>query len=226
MRVVLLGPPGAGKGSFAQAVRERWGIAHIASGDLLREAVKAKTPLGVEADRYMARGELVPDALVTALIRERVTGLAPGRGFILDGFPRTQAQAEALDEALAEAAAPLDRAVYLKTTPSLIARRLAGRLVCAGCGQNYHATNRPPARRGVCDRCGGRLQTRADDQPETIAHRLDVYERQTAPVLAHYRSRGVLREADGDQSVEALVAELTAAFQQDGLLGHGEPVEP
>ncbi len=218
MRLVLLGPPGAGKGSFAQAVRDRWALAHIASGDLLREAVKAKTPLGVEADRYMARGELVPDALVTALIRERVAGLDAGRGFVLDGFPRTEAQAVALDAALAGAKAPLDRAVYLKTSPALIVRRLAGRLVCAGCGQNYHATNRPPAREGVCDRCGGRLETRADDRPETIAHRLEGYERQTAPLLASYRSGGLLREADGDQSVEALVAALTAAFRQDGLL--------
>ena len=218
MRLVLLGPPGAGKGSFAQAVRDRWALAHIASGDLLREAVKAKTPLGVEADRSMARGELVPDALVTALIRERVAGLDAGRGFVLDGFPRTEAQAVALDAALAGAKAPLDRAVYLKTSPALIVRRLAGRLVCAGCGQNYHATNRPPPREGVCDRCGGRLETRADDRPETIAHRLEVYERQTAPLLAYYRSRGLLRDADGDQSVEALVAALTAAFRQDGLL--------
>ncbi|OGX39403.1 MAG: adenylate kinase [Omnitrophica WOR_2 bacterium RIFCSPHIGHO2_02_FULL_68_15] len=218
MRLVLLGPPGAGKGSFAQHVRDRWRLAHIASGDLLREAVRAKTPLGVEAERDMTRGELVPDALVTALIRERVAGLAEGQGFVLDGFPRTEPQAVALDAALREAGAPLDRVVYLKTTPAVITGRLAGRRVCAACGQNYHVTNRPSRREGVCDRCGGRLEARADDQPATIAHRLEVYERQTAPMLAHYRRQGILQTADGDQTIERLTDELGAGFRQAGLL--------
>lgn len=204
-------------------VRDRWGLLHIASGDLLREAVKARTPLGAEADRYMARGELVPDALVTAMIRDRIVQAGPNHGFVLDGFPRTEAQAAALDAALAEARAPLEAAVYFKTSPAMIAKRLAGRRVCAACGQNYHATNRPPRREGVCDRCGGRLETRADDRPETIAHRLEVYERQTAPVLAHYERRGVLRTLDGDQSVEAVVDQMTAAFRRQGWLGAEAP---
>lgn len=199
-------------------MRDRWGLTHIASGDLLREAVKAKTPLGAEVAGSMARGELVPDALVTALIRERVAGLDRGQGFVLDGFPRTEPQAVALDAALREAGAPLDRVVYLKTSPAVITARLAGRRVCAGCGQNYHVTNRPPRRTGVCDRCGGRLQTRADDQPATIAHRLDVYEQQTAPMLAHYRQQGILQPADGDQTIEQLVDALGAAFRQAGWL--------
>ncbi|MBI4227827.1 MAG: adenylate kinase [Candidatus Omnitrophica bacterium] len=221
MRVVLLGPPGAGKGSVAQLLRDRLGVLHIASGDLLREAVKANTPLGIEAGRAMARGELVPDALVTAMIRDRVVQAGHGRGFVLDGFPRTAAQAVALDEALAAAQAPVDRAVYFKTSPAMIVKRLAGRRVCAACGQNYHATNRPPRRDGVCDRCGGALAPRADDQPETIARRLAVDEAQTAPVLAHYERRGLLHTMDGDQSVEAVFDQMVAAFRRQGWLQQG-----
>lgn len=217
MRLVVLGPPGAGKGSVAQVLRDQMGLLHIASGDLLREAVKARTPLGVEADRYMAKGELVPDALVTALIRDRVVEAGSSSGFVLDGFPRTEAQAAALDRALADAKEPLDLAVYFKTSPAMIVKRLAGRRVCGACGRNYHATNRPPTREGICDRCGGRLEIRADDRPDTIAHRLDVYERQTAPVLAHYERNGTLLTLDGDQSVEAVVQQMTDAFRRQGL---------
>lgn len=218
MRLILLGPPGAGKGSLAVMLRDRWGLTHLASGDLLREAVRAKTPLGVQAEAFMTRGALVPDTLVTAMMLERLRGVPTTEGFILDGFPRTVAQAEALDQVLQAAGAPVDRAVCLETAPEMIERRLAGRRVCRSCGMNYHVRRMPPAREGICDRCGGPLEQRADDRPATIRQRLQVDAAQAAPLVAHYRQRGVLRTVNGDLDVPDLFAQLTAQFTQEGLL--------
>jgi len=216
VRLVLLGPPGAGKGSQAEVLSERLKLVRIATGDLLREAVRAKTPLGLQADTYMQRGELVPDALVTAMVLERLPAMV-AQGFVLDGFPRTEGQAVELDAALARLGTPLDLVLDFETTPAMIEWRLAGRWICRPCSINYHATNRPPARPGVCDRCGGPLEQRADDRPETIAQRLRVYQTQTAPLLAYYRTRGVLRAVDGNLAVETLYQELVELFRRERL---------
>lgn len=224
MRLVLLGPPGAGKGSQAFVLSERLGLVHIASGDLLRETVRAKTPLGGRIQGYLQRGELVPDDVVTTMVMERVTPAAGGRGFVLDGFPRTRPQAVALDAELLQAGAPIDRALYLETSREVVIHRLAGRRICRACGMNYHVTNMPPQAEGVCDRCGGPLEQRDDDRPEAVSRRFEVYEAQTALLLTYYRQRGVLRVVNGNLSVEKLYQALMNLFQQEGLVveGRGE----
>jgi len=218
VRLILLGPPGAGKGSQARVLSERLGLTHIASGDLLREAARAQTPVGRQVQECLTRGELVPDTLVTEMVLAQVSRATGGRGFVLDGFPRTHAQAEALDGVLAAAGAPIDRVLYLETSPVMVRSRLAGRWVCRSCGMNYHATNLPPRRPGVCDRCDGSLEQRPDDAPETIAQRLQVYETQTAPLLTYYRQQGLLRVVDGNLSVEALYQALLVLFQRERSL--------
>ena len=216
MRLVLLGPPGAGKGSQAEVLSERLALVRIATGDLLREAVRTKTPLGVQADTSMQRGELVPDTLVTAMVLERLPSTVD-RGFVLDGFPRTEGQAVELDAALARLGTPLDSVLDFETSTAMIQWRLAGRWICRPCSINYHATNRPPARPGLCDRCGGPLEQPADDRPETVAQRLRVYQTQTAPLLGYYRRRGVLRAVNGDLAVETLYQDLVALFRRERL---------
>lgn len=216
MRLVLLGPPGAGKGSQAEVLSERLQLVRIATGDLLREAVRTKTPLGVQAETSMQRGELVPDTLVTAMVLERLPSTVD-RGFVLDGFPRTEGQAVELDAALARLGTPLDLILDFETSPAMIQWRLAGRWICRPCSINYHVTNRPPARPGLCDRCHGPLEQRADDRPETIAQRLRVYQTQTAPLLGYYRRRGLLRAVNGDLAVETLYQELVALFRGERL---------
>lgn len=218
MRLVLLGPPGAGKGSLALRLKDRWGLAHVASGDLLREAVRARTPLGRQVQGSLARGALVPDPVVEQLVFERLRGVPRQPGFVLDGFPRTEAQAQALDQVLAADGASLDRVLDLETSPEMIVRRLAGRRVCRACGANYHVTNMPPAREGSCDRCEGALEQRQDDRPDTIRQRLQVYAEQTAPLLAYYRARGVLRTLDGQLDIEPLVAAFEALSRREGWL--------
>ena len=215
MRLVLLGAPGAGKGTLAQLMSRRFGVPQLASGDLLREAVRTQTVLGRDAQTYMQRGELVPDALVTALVLERLSAL---REFALDGFPRTEAQALELDGALASRQIPLDRVLYVKTSTDVIVSRLVGRRICRSCDAIYHVMNIRPARDGICDRCGGTLEQRQDDRPETVVQRLRVYEEQTAPLLEYYRTRGSLRMLDGDLAIEALFQSLVALFEREQLL--------
>jgi len=217
VRLVLLGPPGAGKGSAAQVLSDQLGLVHIASGHLLRDAVRAQTALGRQADGYMQRGELVPDHLVTAMVLEQLEAVAKDRGFVLDGFPRTQAQAVELDAALGRMKMLMDRAIYFKTSPETIVSRLAGRRVCQSCGANYHMTNHPPAVADVCDRCHGTLAQRDDDKPETISQRLKVCLRETEPLLGYYRERGVLRTVNGDESVEAVVRHVIAIWEREQL---------
>src|SRR5579885_2728805 len=184
--MVMIGPPGAGKGTQARLLEERLGVPHISTGDMLREAERAGTPLGRAVQRYLHDGGLVPDALMIDVVEKRLATAEGARGFVLDGFPRTVAQAEALGAFLARRGERLDGVVYLRLPREELVRRLSGRRVCA-----------PPARPGVCDRCGGPLVQREDDREETVRHRLDVYERETGPVVEHYRALGLLREVDG-----------------------------
>lgn len=200
MRIVLLGPPGAGKGTQAKLMQKTIGIPHISTGDLLRAAVDGQSELGRAAQDYMERGELVPDGLVIDMIDHRLQQNGGVPGFMLDGFPRTVAQAEALEEMLASQHVGLDHVLSLEVPREQIVRRLSGRRTCRQCGAMYHAELDPPTRSDVCDRCGGTLFQREDDREDTIRARLDVYDRATAPLTAFYRTRGLLREIDGTGS--------------------------
>ncbi len=221
MKLVLLGPPGAGKGTHAQVISRELGTPHISTGDMLREAVKAGTPMGLKAKACMEAGELVPDAVVIALVAERLRKPDAQKGFILDGFPRTREQGESLDATLAELKMPLDFVLYFKTSLAVIIRRLSGRRVCGQCSKNYHVTNFPPKTEGVCDACGGKLVQRPDDKEETVGHRLEVYEKQTAPLVDYYRNKGVLTEVSGDLELGPLNEILMGLFRKKGLLAAG-----
>ena len=204
MRVAFLGPPGAGKGTQARELAREWGVPQVATGDMLREAVAAKTPLGLEAKRYMDQGALVPDEVVVGAAAERLAAQDAAQGFILDGFPRTIAQAEALARLLKDAGHALDVVLYFDVAEPELLRRLTGRRVCRACGHTYHLTSSPPKRAGVCDACGGELYQRADDSEATVRNRLEVYRKQTSPLLDYYRQRNLLSSVSGEGSVEAI----------------------
>jgi adenylate kinase len=202
VRVVLLGPPGAGKGTQAKLLRDRFEACQISTGDILRKAVADKTPLGREADGYLNRGELVPDDVIVRLVGERLKQTDCAKGFVLDGFPRTLPQAQSLEGILKEMALPLDGVLSIQVPHDVIVERLAGRRNCQNCGALYHLNFDPPCNGETCDRCDGRLQQRDDDREETITTRLRVYESQTAPLANYYRERGNLREINGVGKVE------------------------
>jgi adenylate kinase len=214
VRVAFLGPPGAGKGTQARELAQAWRVPQIATGDILREAVAAGTPLGHEAKRYMDQGALVPDDVIVAVVKERLARPDARRGFVLDGFPRTIGQAEALTQILKELGPELDAVVYFDVPEAELLRRLTGRRVCRQCGSTFHMVSAPPAKPGVCDRCGGPLYQREDDSEATVANRLRVYERQTAPLLDYYRDRGLLRSVRGDGTMAAVGAAIRQAVGQ------------
>lgn len=213
MRVVLLGPPGAGKGTQAGRLATRWSVPQISTGDMLREAVAKGTRLGLEARRYMEAGELVPDAVIIGLVRERLSQPDGRKGFILDGFPRTVAQAEALDQLLEAEGAPLDRVVLFQLTDEDLAARLTGRRVCGSCGRNYHVAFSPPRVADRCDACGGVLTQRADDEEATVRRRLAVYARDTRPLVDYYRGRGLLATISAAGTMETVHAALVGATE-------------
>lgn len=202
MNIVLLGAPGAGKGTQAQKLVEEFGVAHISTGDLLRAAVKAGTKLGVKAKEYMDAGQLVPDKLVVDLVKERLAADDAKNGFILDGFPRNTAQAVTLDSALADMGLSLDAALLVDVKAEVIVERLSSRRTCRDCG--YTA----PAGVDVCPSCGGEMYQRDDDKPETIQNRLNVYESQTAPLVEYYKGKGLLNVVDGDRPVDDVYADV------------------
>ena len=204
MNIVLLGAPGAGKGTQAQKLVAEFGFAHISTGDLLRAAVKAGTKLGVEAKGYMDAGKLVPDALVIDLVKERLEADDAQNGFILDGFPRNTAQAVTLDSELAAMGRNLDAALLVAVPSESVVGRLSSRRTCKSCG--YTA----PAGVDVCPRCNGEMYQRDDDKPETIRHRLDVYESQTAPLVEYYKGHSILKEVNGDRPVDEVYADVKA----------------
>ena len=210
LRVIFLGPPGAGKGTQADALAREWKVPHVATGDMLREAAARGTRLGVEAKRYMDTGALVPDDVVIGLVDERLGEGDAKSGAVLDGFPRTVAQAEALDRLLAARGAQIDRVVYFDVPRAELLRRLTGRRVCRKCGATYHMVSAPPRTAGACDRCGGELYQREDDAETAVAKRLDVYATQTAPLLDYYRGRGILSDVRG----EGAVADISAAIRK------------
>jgi adenylate kinase len=203
-RVVLLGPPGAGKGTQAKLLQEEFAACQISTGDILRKAVAEQSPLGKEAADYLNRGALVPDDVIVKLVAERLKQKDCETGFILDGFPRTIPQAQSLDAILKTMELSLNRVLAVQVPKSIIIERLAGRRTCRSCGALSHTVFNPPRTAGVCDRCGGELYQRDDDREETIAHRLQVYEQQTAPLAGYYRERGLLREIDGVGDVDEI----------------------
>ena len=210
MNIVLLGPPGAGKGTQAKRLEELRGLKQLSTGDMLRAAVAAGTPLGLQAKQVMESGQLVRDDLMVAMIAERIAQADCAKGFVLDGFPRTVQQAEALDAMLAERGrGHIDRVIELAVDEPALIQRIAGRYVCASCGEGYHDLFRPAKVGGVCDRCGGKeFLRRPDDKAEAVAVRLEAYRRQTAPILPYYQSRGLLRRVDGMGSPAAVAKEI------------------
>jgi adenylate kinase len=212
MRVVLLGPPGAGKGTQAKFIEVQLGVPHISTGDLLRDAVRRRTTLGQTAEKFMTRGELVPNDVVVEMIAERIKELDCREGFLLDGFPRNLAQAEVLERMLASQRVHLDHVVSIRVQPDELIRRLSGRRTCRSCGAMYHIVFSPPKRSKRCDRCGGELFQRDDDREETIRARLAVYDRETAPLHDYYQRRGLLRSIDGEGTAEAVRRRVLAVL--------------
>lgn len=217
MRLVLLGPPGAGKGTHAQVLSKEWQLAHISTGDMLREALRAGTPLGLKAKEYMEKGGLVPNEVVIGIVGERLKQKDAQAGFILDGYPRTSEQAESLDTMLTQQGLPLDLAIYFKTSVNVVIKRLSGRRVCSKCGRTYHLTNFKPKAEGICDDCRGELVQRPDDREEVILNRLKEYEKQTAPLIEYYRKKKLLAEVSGDLEVSELNQEMKELFRKKGL---------
>ena len=212
VRVVLLGPPGAGKGTQTQLLTERFKACHISTGDILRKAVQDQTPLGKEAATFINQGALVPDKVIIDLVGEKLKEKDCEPGFILDGFPRTIAQAESLDGILVEQNITLDCVISVQVPKAVIVERLAGRRTCKDCKGLCHIAFDPPKEAGKCDRCGGQLFQRDDDREETIMKRLKVYDDQTAPLVEYYRKRGMLRELDGVGKIEEIRARVLTAL--------------
>jgi adenylate kinase len=212
MRIILLGPPGAGKGTQAKLLIERLGVPQISTGDMLRAAVKAGTPLGREAKAYMDRGALVPDGVIIGLVRERLQSADCIRGYILDGFPRTVAQAEALEKTLLELRLSLDHVLCLEVPPEDLVVRIAGRRTCRVCGAMFHVRFSPAKRDGVCDACGGETYQRDDDREDTVRRRLEVYAQQTEPLVRFFEGRGLLRRIAGTGEIPEIFARMVESL--------------
>lgn len=208
MKIVMLGAPGAGKGTQAKMIAEYCGIPHISTGDIFRANIKAGTPLGLKAKSYIDQGGLVPDEVTIGMLLDRIQEADCEKGYILDGFPRTIPQAESLTKALAEAGTAIDRAIDIEVPDSSIIERMGGRRGCPKCGMTYHIVNNPPAVEGVCDKCGTELITRSDDAPETVKKRLDVYHAQTKPLIEYYDKAGAMREIDGTQEMSKVFEDI------------------
>ena len=208
MKIIMLGAPGAGKGTQAEILSKKLGIPTISTGNILRAAVKAGTPVGLKAKSFMDAGKLVPDDVIIGILAEALAGPACAKGFILDGVPRTIPQAQAMEEQGIE----IDAALDLEVPDQTIVERMSGRRVCPACGATYHVVNAPPAKEGVCDKCGSELIIRADDAPETVLDRLRTYHEQTEPLIAFYRERGKLKTVENKPSIEENTAEIMKAL--------------
>ena len=208
LRTILLGPPGAGKGTQAVKIVEKYNIPHISTGDIFRENIKNETELGNRAKAYMDRGEIVPDELVVEIATDRLTKDDCKNGFLLDGFPRTIFQAEKLDEFLAQRGEKIDKVINIDVEKDALVKRITGRRVCKSCGASYHVVNIPPKKDGVCDLCNGELIQRADDTEETVLNRIDVYNKQTKPLVDYYDKAGVIINIDGNKDLDDVLADI------------------
>jgi adenylate kinase len=217
MRLVFLGPPGVGKGTQADLVAAKFKRPKISTGDILREAVRNQTPLGREAKSFMDQGKLVPDSVVIGIVKEKLGRPECADGLLLDGFPRTVPQAEELTAVLKAQGRKLDRVINVTVSRDEVVRRLSGRRSCPNCQAVYHVEFAPPKREGVCDRCGGTLVQRSDDRRETVEQRLNVYEEQTAPLIAYYRKQGLLTDLDGAGPIEVVQQRLLSALSAAGI---------
>lgn len=213
MRAILMGPPGAGKGTQAAGLIEKFQIPHISTGDMFRAAIKAGTPLGLKAKEYMDAGSLVPDEVTIGIVAERLAEADCANGFLLDGFPRTIAQADALDKILVNLRMSLDGVLNIEVAEAKLLERLTGRRICRQCGATYHMVFNAPRTEGVCDKCGGELYQRSDDTLETAKNRLDVYNVQTQPLIDYYRDKGILKEINGDQDIDKVLEDILAALE-------------
>ncbi|MBN8194257.1 adenylate kinase [Bacillus sp. NTK074B] len=213
MNIVLMGLPGAGKGTQAEKIVDKYGIPHISTGDMFRAAIKEGTELGLKAKSFMDNGDLVPDEVTIGIVRERLSKADCEKGFLLDGFPRTVAQAEALENILADLGKKMNYVININVDKDILMERLTGRRICKECGATYHLVFNPPTEEGVCDRCGGDLYQRADDNEETVQNRLDVNIKQTQPLLAYYEDKGYLKNIDGQQDIHRVFDDI------DELLG-------
>ena len=214
MKIILMGPPGAGKGTQAEKLTDLYQIPHISTGDMFRKAQKDGTELGLKAKSYMDQGQLVPDEVTVGIVKERLAEADCKNGFLLDGFPRTVQQADALDKILAELGMTLDCVVNIEVDKAFLVDRLTGRRVCRACGATYHIANKAPKVENVCDKCGGELYQRADDTIETVSNRLDVYAAQTAPLIDYYKSKGIMSSIDGSKSMEEVLADIRTALDK------------
>lgn len=213
MNILFMGPPGAGKGTQAERIVESFGVPHISTGDAFRLAMKEGTALGVEAKKYVDQGLLVPDEVTNGIVKDRLSLADCDKGFLLDGFPRTLAQAEALDEILAGLGKKIDHVVNLKVDRDRLLARLTGRRICRTCGATYHVLFNPPKVEGVCDKDVGELYQRSDDTEEKVGTRLDEYTSKTAPLLAYYEGKGLLREVDGEKDIDAVTADISSLLR-------------
>jgi adenylate kinase len=216
MRLVFMGPPGAGKGTQAKAVAEHYGIPHVSSGDIFRGEIGRKTPLGLKIKSYLDGGALVPDDITVGAVAGRLAQKDCADGWLLDGFPRTEGQARALDQTLAATGTKLDGVVNLGLDAEEIVRRMSGRRMCPKCGRSYHVEHIPPRREGVCDACGAKLIIRDDDKPETVRQRLKTYAEQTAPLVGYYRRQGLLVRVDGDGTPDEVRSRLFERLEKAG----------
>lgn len=217
MRLIFLGAPGVGKGTQADLIAAKFGRPKISTGDILREAVRNKTPMGLEAKACMDQGRLVPDSVVVGIVKDKLSEPACAKGFLLDGFPRTVPQAEELAAMLKARGLQLDRVINVSVPREDVVRRLTGRRSCPKCQAVFHIEFAPPKRAGFCDRCGGELMQRSDDKRETVENRLAVYEEQTAPLIAYYRQRGLLSDVDGAGTVEQVQQRVVELLSADGM---------
>jgi adenylate kinase len=214
LNLILLGPPGAGKGTQAELLIGKYQIPHISTGDIFRAAIKEGTPLGLKAKEYLDGGKLVPDEIVIAIVNERITHADCQNGFLLDGFPRTTPQAEVLDVSLDKLERRLIAVINIQVDSGVLMARLTGRRVCRNCGAVYHKVNKPEKTAGICDHCGGEVYQRSDDSPETVAKRLQVYREQTEPLINYYAAKGLLLTFDGTEPIAGLFGKICKVMEE------------
>lgn len=208
MRAILLGPPGAGKGTQAETIVNEFKVPHVSTGDMFRKNIKEETELGKKVKAYLDKGMLVPDELTVEIVKDRLLQDDCKNGFLLDGFPRTLEQADALDKVLSEMGTKLDRVINIQVDPKLLVDRAVGRRICKDCGQTYHLVFNKPTKEGICDKCGGELYQRKDDTEETVANRINVYQEQTQPLIEYYTKKGIILDINGEQPIDKVGSDI------------------